>query len=53
MWTRAGDLERNSHVAGENERGKRRGPLLYLDSMANVIQAAKVEGFPIVGREGR
>lgn len=33
--------------------GKEEGPSLYLDPMANVIQAAKVEGFPVVGREGR
>lgn len=27
---------------------KRRGLFLYLDPMANVIQAAKIEGFPVV-----
>lgn len=32
---------------------KRWGPFLYLDPMANVIQAAKVEGFPVVGSERR
>lgn len=32
---------------------KRRGPSLYLDPMANVIQAAEVEGFPVVGSERR
>lgn len=32
---------------------KRRIPSLYLDPMANVIQATKVEGSSVVGREGR
>lgn len=32
---------------------KRRGPSLYLDPMANVIQATEVEGSPVVGREVR
>lgn len=31
--------------------GKEEGPSLYLDPMANVVQAAKVEGSPAVGRE--
>lgn len=33
--------------------GEGRGSSLYLDPMANVIQAAEVEGSPVVGREGR
>lgn len=32
---------------------KEEGPCLYLDPMANVIQATEVEGFPEVGRQGR
>ena len=32
---------------------KRRSPCLYLDPMANAIQATEVDGSPAVGREGR
>lgn len=32
--------------------GKEEGPSPYLDPMTNIIQAAKVEGSPVVGREG-
>lgn len=43
-----GDTEQERVGCGEEE-----GPSLYLDPMANVIQAAKVERSPVVGREGR
>lgn len=60
-WNKNVDVEENEEEAEEKGTheaegvgcGKEEGPSLYLNPMANVIQAAEVEGSPVVRREGR